>query len=157
MNKSKLTLKMVAAISIMLFAASCTSNSSKTADSSVNTASSSPNMASSAPEVNKAVCVLFPTAGNKVTGLVTFTRTDSGILVVADVEGLTPGKHGFHVHEYGDLSNPDGTSTGGHFNPENMEHGGPNSPQRHVGDLGNIVAGPDGKAHLELLDKLISS
>ncbi|MCG6187104.1 superoxide dismutase family protein [Maribellus maritimus] len=103
----------------------------------------------------KAICVLHPTEGNDVKGTVTFTKTTSGVDVVADLEGLTPGKHGFHIHEYGDCSKPDGTSAGGHFNPDHKDHGGPADMERHVGDLGNIEAGEDGKAHLELNDTMI--
>ncbi len=103
----------------------------------------------------KAVCVLHPTEGNAVKGVVTFTKTASGVNVVADLEGLTPGSHGFHIHEFGDCSAPDGTSAGGHYNPAGMDHGGPADMDRHVGDLGNIVAEEDGTAHLELNDTMI--
>jgi len=106
--------------------------------------------------IEKAVCVLHPTEGNDVTGVVTFTKTDSGIHVVADLQGLTEGKHGFHIHEYGDCSSPDGKSAGGHFNPDGKDHGAPTSADRHVGDLGNITAGADGTAHLELTDTLLA-
>ena len=107
-------------------------------------------------QVVKAIAVLYPTTGNKVTGVVTFTKVQDGIKVVADVEGLTPGTHGFHVHQYGDCSAPNGDSAGGHFNPEGMAHGAPTSQERHVGDLGNVTADKDGKAHLEWTDKLLS-
>ncbi|MFW6371606.1 MAG: superoxide dismutase family protein, partial [Bacteroidota bacterium] len=100
--------------------------------------------------------VLHPTEGNNVSGTVTFTRNGSSIKVVAEIEGLTPGLHGFHIHEYGDCSAPDATSAGGHFNPDDSDHGGPNDEERHVGDLGNIEAGEDGRARLELTDTVIS-
>jgi len=103
-------------------------------------------------DIERAVAVLQPTEGNSVRGTVMFTKVEDGILVVADVEGLSPGNHGFHIHEYGDLTAPDGTSAGGHFNPEGMPHGGPDAAERHVGDLGNIVADTDGKAHYERTD-----
>jgi Cu-Zn family superoxide dismutase len=106
--------------------------------------------------IDKAVCVLHPTEGNNVKGVVTFTQTDSGIKVVADVKGLTEGKHGFHIHQYGDCSNPDGTSAGGHFNPDDKKHGAPTNTERHVGDLGNLEAGADGKAHFEWVDNVIT-
>ncbi len=107
------------------------------------------------PEFNKAICVLQPTEGNNVTGVVTFTKNGADIHVVADLEGLAPGNHGFHIHEYGDCSKLDGTSAGGHFNPENKDHGGPMDENRHVGDLGNITADENGKAHLDINDSMI--
>ena len=107
-------------------------------------------------KVTKAICVLTPTEGSHAHGLVTFTVTDNGVEVVADVEGLTEGKHGFHVHQYGDISSLDGKSAGGHFNPDGKNHGGPSDKVRHVGDLGNLVANSEGKAHYVWTDKEIS-
>lgn len=104
----------------------------------------------------KAVCVLHPTEGNSVNGIVTFTKTAEGIKVIADVHGLTPARHGFHVHEFGDCSAPDGTSAGGHFNPEGTKHGAPTDVERHVGDLGNLEANEDGNAHYEWTDTFIA-
>jgi Cu-Zn family superoxide dismutase len=104
----------------------------------------------------KAVAVLHPTEGNKTRGTVTFTREKEGIRVVAEIEGLSPGDHGFHVHEYGDCSSPDAESAGGHFNPTGKPHGGPKDKDRHVGDMGNIAANAEGKGRLELVDRHIS-
>jgi Cu-Zn family superoxide dismutase len=108
------------------------------------------------PEITKAVAELHGTKGNNVKGTVSFTKEENGITIVADIEGLTPGKHGFHIHEYGDCTADDGTSAGGHFNPENVKHGAPTDSVRHVGDLGNITADKDGNAHLEWTDPLLS-
>ena len=108
-----------------------------------------------AQEPTKAIAVLHPTAGNNVTGLVTFTKSGDAVKVVADVAGLTPGKHGFHVHEFGDCSSSDGSSAGGHFNPTHKQHGAPDASDRHAGDLGNIEADASGKAHLEWSDKVM--
>jgi Cu-Zn family superoxide dismutase len=105
-----------------------------------------------APEVTKANVVLNPTEGNNVRGVVTFTQTGSSVKVVAHIEGLTPGKHGFHVHEFGDCSSKDGTSAGGHFNPAGAQHGAPEAAVRHAGDMGNIEADQSGVAHLEYVD-----
>jgi Cu-Zn family superoxide dismutase len=105
--------------------------------------------------VTKAVAVLHPTEGNKVHGLVTFTQDGSNVKVVAHVEGLTPGKHGFHIHEFGDCSAKDGASAGGHFNPRGAPHGAPDAAEHHAGDLGNIDANAEGVAHLEYNDPMM--
>ena len=109
----------------------------------------------SAQEPTKAIAVLHPTAGNTVAGLVTFTNSGDEVKVVADITGLTPGKHGFHIHEFGDCSSSDGSSAGGHFNPAHRNHGAPDASDRHAGDLGNIEADASGKAHLEWSDKMM--
>jgi Cu-Zn family superoxide dismutase len=105
---------------------------------------------------SKGVAVLMPMQGNQISGTITFTSTPKGTDVVADISGLTPGKHGFHIHEYGDCSAPDAASAGGHFDPEHMHHAGTENPHRHVGDLGNITADAAGKAHYTYLNKLLS-
>lgn len=106
--------------------------------------------------ITNAVAVLNPTEGSEVRGVVTFAKTDAGISVVADLTGLEPGAHGFHIHEFGDCSAADGTSAGGHFNPGGMEHGAPTDEHRHVGDLGNITADESGAAHYEFVDSQIA-
>ena len=116
--------------------------------------SQTPAEKSSAPL--KAVAVLHPTAGNKVSGIVTFTEEADGVRVQADIAGLPPGKHGFHVHEFGDCSAPDLASAGAHFNPTNKPHAGPDSAARHVGDMGNVDADASGAAKLNYVDHEIS-
>jgi len=103
----------------------------------------------------KAICVLLPTEGNNVSGTITFTQTDDGVLVKGEIKRLSSGKHGFHIHEYGDCSSPDGTSAGGHFNPMNKKHGAPADMNRHEGDMGNVVADASGNASIEYVDKVI--
>jgi superoxide dismutase, Cu-Zn family len=107
----------------------------------------------SAQEPTKAIAVLHAASGSNVTGTVTFAKTGDGVEIVADVSGLTPGKHGFHIHEFGDCSAADATSAGGHFNPTHKAHGAPDAPEHHTGDLGNLEADSSGKAHLTWKDK----
>lgn len=97
-----------------------------------------------------AQATLAPTAGNKTSGLVSFTQGTEGVRVKARVEGLTPGLHGFHIHEKGDCSAPDGSSAGGHFNPTSAPHGDPAHSSKHSGDFGNINANADGVATLDV-------
>jgi superoxide dismutase, Cu-Zn family len=106
--------------------------------------------------VVKAIAVVFPTKGNTASGTVTFEVVEDGMRVVADIEGLTPGKHGFHVHEYGDCSSSDAMSAGGHFNPMAKPHSSPMDSIRHVGDLGNLVADAQGRAHIDRVDPMLS-
>lgn len=106
--------------------------------------------------VRKAIVNIKSLPGHQITGRVIFTKVPGGIKVVADVDGLKPGKHGFHVHEFGDCGGKEGAAAGAHFNPTNSRHGGPDSPERHVGDLGNLEADGRGHAHYERVDKLIS-
>lgn len=104
----------------------------------------------------KAESILESKSGSNVKGKITFTKEGNNVKVVADVEGLTPGKHGFHIHEKGDCSAADGSSAGAHFNPATKPHSGHDSPQRHVGDMGNLTADASGKAHLEITDSMMS-
>jgi Cu-Zn family superoxide dismutase len=103
--------------------------------------------------VTKAIAVLHPTkSGGEASGVVTFTKVDGGVRVEAEIRGLTPGEHGFHIHEFGDSSSPDAMSAGGHFNPAKSEHGAMTAAKRHVGDLGNITASARGVARLDVVD-----
>jgi len=95
-----------------------------------------------------AVATLSPTAGNTAAGTVTFTQKGDKVTVVAEVSGLSPGAHGFHVHEKGDCSSGDGMSAGGHFNPTGKAHGDPNAPDHHAGDMPMLVADASGNASL---------
>lgn len=103
----------------------------------------------------KAIALLSPAKDKTVKGVVTFTQTDKGVKVYAHLEGLAPGKHGFHIHEFGDCTAPDLTSAGGHFNPTQVAHGAPTDHTRHSGDLGNIVADEKGMATLEWVDPMM--
>lgn len=66
------------------------------------------------------------------------------------VANLTPGKHGFHIHEKGNLLKSDCTECGGHWNPTNKQHGGLKDSNSHAGDLGNISANDLGQVNTHL-------
>jgi len=107
-------------------------------------------------QVTKAIAVVHPLGDSKLSGTVVFTQQRGGVQVSAELSGLTPGEHGFHVHEFGDCSMASGECAGGHFNPTGAPHGGPDDERRHVGDLGNIEADQSGKATYNRVDKMIS-
>jgi superoxide dismutase, Cu-Zn family len=105
-----------------------------------------------AAPVTKAAAALQPTKDSQVTGTVTFTKASGGVRIQGRLQGLKPGSHGFHVHEFGDCSAPDGASAGGHFNPDAAPHASPHDAARHAGDLGNIEADAQGIANLDYVD-----
>ena len=73
-------------------------------------------------------------------------------LIKGTVIGLEPGDHGFHIHEFGDMSKGC-ESMGGHYNPDGVDHG--NSDTGHVGDLGNITANTEGVATVKKISERI--
>lgn len=105
----------------------------------------------SAPDAG--VAVLRATKGNRVRGVIRLRQTTEGVHLRGQVRGLTPGKHGFHIHEYGDLRSPDGKSAGGHYAPKGHRHGGPDAEEHHAGDLGNITADAQGVAQVDITAK----
>lgn len=100
-------------------------------------------------EQRAAIATIHPANNSKVHGTVTFTESRNGVRVTAEINGLSPGKHGFHIHEYGNCSAPNASSAGGHFNPTDTKHGCLDSDEHHVGDLGNITAGRSGYARYD--------
>ncbi len=99
-----------------------------------------------------AIAALSPTQGNEAHGNIYFTKVKEGVRIDGEISGLKPGSHGFHIHEKGDCSAPDGMSAGGHYNPDKMPHGSPSSAQRHAGDFGNIEANNSGVAKFSRID-----
>lgn len=110
------------------------------------------NKVTEAEETVTAVCVLEHS--DAVEGTILLKQQTNGpTLIVGKITGLEPGKHGFHIHEFGDLSKGC-ESAGGHFNPDGVDHG--DLDQGHVGDLGNITANEDGVADFEIVAKRVN-
>lgn len=98
----------------------------------------------------RAVAVIVPTVNNTASGTVVFTTIDGGLHVTGEITGLAPNsKHGFHIHEFGDMTVKDGTGMGGHFNPAGVDHGLMDQSVRHAGDMGNIEADANGVAKID--------
>ena len=99
--------------------------------------------------------VLLQDPDGQTLGAATFEQTDDGVTIVVllDEGALEPGEHGIHVHEFG-VCDPSGdqpfSSAGGHFNPTGADHGAPHDEGSHAGDLGNILAAPDGSGTFEI-------
>ena len=110
------------------------------------------------PEGVVAEAKITSASGSKVEGIVYFSNEGDKVKIHSKIQGLTPGQHGFHVHETGDCSAPDAKSAGGHFNPAGMDHGAAMDGARHIGDLGNVLADEQGISDrsLELPNEYIS-
>jgi Cu-Zn family superoxide dismutase len=94
-----------------------------------------------------AMATLDSTSGSTAKGTVHFQNAgDDGVEVVADLTGVPPGVHGFHVHDKADCGK-DGMAAGGHFNPNNSVHGAPDAVSHHAGDFGNVTADDKGEVH----------
>jgi superoxide dismutase, Cu-Zn family len=109
-------------------------------------------LAETAPAAKEAVAVINSASGSSVTGVLKITQEGSTLSVVADIQGLPPNsKHGFHIHEFGDCSAPDATSAGSHYDPMGTKHHGMlMDKMKHAGDMGNIDADANGKAHVSV-------
>jgi len=118
--------------------------------------SPSPSYPSTTPAPKSTHYVAMVSSDN-VKGEVHFYQAsdNSPVRVLANITGLSPGLHGFHIHNLGDITGGC-KSTGGHFNPSKATHGGPDDLQRHAGDLGNIMCGPNGEAVMDKMDSGIS-
>ncbi|CUA68324.1 hypothetical protein RSOLAG22IIIB_13691 [Rhizoctonia solani] len=86
-------------------------------------------------------------SGSESVGWLEFEDIGGMLHLYGQINGLSAGKHGIHIHALGDLS-------GGY--PWYMPHAGPQAAERHAGDLGNIEAGADGVAKVDIYDTWIS-
>jgi Cu-Zn family superoxide dismutase len=94
-----------------------------------------------------------PKSDSSTSGKATFTEDGNGGLVLTiEVTDAPPGERAVHIHEKGDCSSPDGKSAGDHWNPTHTEHGKWGAPgdRHHLGDIGNMTVGPDGKGTVTL-------
>ncbi|WP_217589172.1 superoxide dismutase family protein [Lentibacillus saliphilus] len=90
-------------------------------------------------------------ASGDMIGTAKLSEAPEGVNVKLKLEGLTPGFHGIHVHEYPKCEAPDFTSAGNHFDPEGKEHGLMHPDGPHLGDLPNIEADGGGLVDADLL------
>jgi len=99
----------------------------------------------SAQDASAATAVMKDGAGRTV-GTAAFVQTSGGVRLSLQVNGLTPGNHGIHVHAVGQCDATAFTSAGAHFNPESHQHGLSNPAGPHAGDLSVLVVGSNGQA-----------
>ncbi|CDQ39225.1 MULTISPECIES: superoxide dismutase family protein [Virgibacillus] len=90
-------------------------------------------------------------ASGDMVGTASFNEQSDGVNVKLKLEGLEPGFHGIHIHEYAKCEGPDFKSAGNHFNPTGAEHGLMHPEGSHLGDLPNIEADAGGLVDADLM------
>ncbi len=90
-------------------------------------------------------------ADGSVAGTVRVYQQPTGVLLRINAAGLPAGQHGVHVHTTGRCDPPGFTSAGAHWNPTQRQHGHRNPAGAHMGDLGNLGVGADGRLVAGLL------
>lgn len=108
-------------------------------------------------DYQKAVAVIQQGNGSNVKGTVLFEQDKTNVIVTVSVSGLNSSSfHGFHIHQFGDISSLDGKSAGGHYNPEGHPHALPPEKKRHAGSFGNLISDPNGKVDTTFIDDTFS-
>lgn len=139
-------------VMLVIFAVGCAQQESNEQEmENEETQTTTTTQTNTATNYTEAVAVIHPTEGNNATGTVTFKKVADGIQVHAEAQGLNEGKHGFHIHLYGDCRAADGTSAGTHFNFEGSSTNPPADIDRITGNLGNLNADSEGMATADTL------
>jgi Cu-Zn family superoxide dismutase len=97
----------------------------------------------------RALFVLVDTSGARI-GQVTATEDARGVVLGVFATGLSPGRHGMHLHAVPACEPPGFRSAGGHFNPEGHQHGAKNPQGAHVGDLPNLEVNGRGEGRAQV-------
>lgn len=106
--------------------------------------------------VKKQVTVnLFNSSGKRI-GMALLTQEAEGVKIKLQANQLPPGVHAFHIHETGACDTPDFKTAGGHYNPNNKEHGLKNPYGPHAGDMKNIMVKPDGTLNVEIINSMVT-
>lgn len=143
-------MKSISAVGYGLLALGLTACSKQPVEPSPDSSSSAAAVAP-APATASGTVTLAATQGNTTAGAININVVDGVVTLTGQVSGLqADSEHGFHVHEKGDCSAPDGSSAGGHFNPAGAAHGAPSAEMHHVGDILNIKADASGVAPVDV-------
>lgn len=83
-------------------------------------------------------------ADSDIIGKATVSEEPEGVKVKVALEGLEPGFHGIHVHEFPKCESPNFESAGNHWTIDDFKHGLMHPEGPHIGDMPNIEVGGDG-------------
>lgn len=105
--------------------------------------------AAEAPAAPMQAMAMLQSADGEARGTATATEADGTVMISLDVQGVSPGAHGVHVHMTGACDGPTFESAGGHWNPANRQHGLESDTGQHAGDMPNLTVAEDGTGSLE--------
>lgn len=141
-------------VALALISTSCTKSTTTTAPEDTTPAEPAPASTPETPEETPAAAASEAQAHvalqspSGVAGTLVLRETAEGLVVDGTITGLSPGAHGFHVHDVGECAAPKFESAGGHFDPTKAPHAAPTAAAHHLGDLGNIEADAAGQAQV---------
>ena len=98
------------------------------------------------PAQSKSITVALGDAKGGSVGTALLSPTTGGVKIALAVTGLSPGEHAIHVHGTAQCDAPAFTSAGGHFNPEQKQHGLNNPQGPHAGDMPNFTVDASGRS-----------
>ena len=92
------------------------------------------------------VTVSLSDAKGTSVGTAKLSPDPAGVRIALSLTGLTPGEHAIHVHGTPQCEAPAFTSAGGHFNPDQKQHGLNNPQGPHAGDMPNFTVDAAGRS-----------
>lgn len=115
-----------------------------------------PLLAASHGDMKKATANIIGTNGDQI-GTAEFTQGPHGVVVYLRVEGLTPGKHGMHLHATGSCTTESNfTSAEGHVGLIDGGHGLLNPEGPEAGDMPNLFVAENGVGEMEAFNQYVS-
>lgn len=91
-------------------------------------------------------------------GTITLSENDHGVTFTPNLKGLTPGQHGFHVHQFASCEPKDkegkvvpAGAAGGHLDPTANQHHDKPWADGHLGDLPALYVNENGQAKTPVL------
>ncbi|WP_221564943.1 superoxide dismutase family protein [Alkalihalobacillus sp. TS-13] len=141
-------------IIVLVILNACRADNDEDSDSKDTSLSGKENEGNTRDEVVP-ISVELKNGGGEKVGTADLEQQFSGVVIKIKASNLSPGKHGFHIHEKGVCEEPDFKSAGDHFNPTDVSHGekedGP-----HAGDLPNLQVGEDGTVETEITTDMVT-